>query len=239
MIRTYVVVCTGRSGSWYLIDCLNSVPGAAFRGELLNPALADRRPRWFGRPVDAAQEALRKGLSGIEAQARGFKLPLEQLRDLRWPLSRVREACSPNGWIALYREDLLAQYASAVRAGLTGTWARRADEPVVPLRRRAEFRSADFRRYTVEVRRLYAGFEAETAADPVYWVRYEDLRDDAQRVFDGGLSAAIGCPGACVRPTLRRVSDGDPLEVFTNAEEARRWARDPLSRHEPRSAAPC
>lgn len=236
MSRVYPVLCTGRTGSWYLLGCLNSIPGVRYHGELLNPAIPGGLEAGAAAP-ERIEGFLRSKMEQIDRfSVGGFKLPLEQLRDRGISLSFVREVCRPAGWIILYREDLFAQFISGIAAAETNVWVRRRTDPAPrgPLRMsKHRFDEDRYLGYTAAIRRFYEDLSAALGPDEKrVWVRYEDLAQDAQGVFDGALFDLIGVPRAVVHCDLTRIGP-TAEDVFTNPRAARVWADRPESRHLP------
>lgn len=236
MSRVYPVVCTGRTGSWYLLGCLNSIPDVRYHGELLNPKVPG------GLEVGPADPErlggfLRAKMEQVDGSCvSGFKLPLEHMRERGVSLSSVREACRPEGWIILYREDLFAQFISGIAATETNVWVRRRTDPAPhgPLRMsKHHFDEDRYLGYTLAIRRFYEDFVGALGPEERrVWVRYEDLARDTQEVFDRSIFDLIGVPRSIVRCDLVRIGP-TAEDVFTNPQVARAWADRPESRHTP------
>lgn len=241
MSRVYPVVCTGRTGSWYLLGCLNSIPDVHYHGELLNPKIPGGLE---AGPTDPERVGrfLRERMDEIAPfSVAGFKLPLEHLQKRELSPHHIREACRPEGWIILYREDLFAQFISGIAAAETNVWVRRRTDPAPhgPLRMsKHHFDEGRYLGYTLAIRRLYEDFVGALGPDERrLWVRYEDLARDTQEVFDRSIFDLIGVPRSIVRCDLVRIGP-TAEDVFTNPQEARMWADRPESRHVPHEREP-
>lgn len=224
--RTRIVLFgVARSGSSLLRSLLASPPGVVFAGDLFHPGAARLPPRlaaWWpeGVPGRAARDAdpvayLETLAARCPAGIFGFK----------WNLGHsaaVRDYCiAAPDWrvVVLYRDNLLATYASAVGATAAQGWNRRAGQAprTAP---RIVFDGAEFARRRGSILAHQDGLlRACAAAGKAFsLIEYTELQ---RPELVANLARQLGypAPDALAAP-VEKSGDPDILARFTNPEAA-------------------
>jgi LPS sulfotransferase NodH len=161
--RKFCLLATQRTGSTYVRELLDSVPGVTFHGEIFNPQDLTRRIVNLGfsmgdrerDPLAFLAEVERLGLGN--APVFGFHLMIGYHPTV---LEHVLSS-EDYGPILLSRQNKLAQYSSFVIAMTSGAWVARRDIVNGPQAKIlfdpnafAEFIAKDCRKYDVVLARL-------------------------------------------------------------------------------------
>lgn len=229
----FVIIGAPRTGSSHLTEMLRAHPDILCHGEVFH-----RKNVWVYWPKRDLTEQVRSELyelrcSNPEAllsrvfsasygrQCVGFKIFPGQCDVV---LDKVIGDRSVRK-VVLFRRNVLANFASAVAAGRTGSWSTKEDvgpTPKIPFRveRFVTFHDEYIAAYRVVINKLNDRCEA------YHLVHYEDINDP---VFYASLINFIGArpdsrsaPG---RKQLRKQSSSDILSRFSNPEDVEEFLR--------------
>lgn len=219
-----VLFGAARSGTSLLRGLLASPAGVLFAGDLFHPNAARLSPRLAGLlpPVGAARDADPIGYLGRLADA----CP-EPIFGFKWNLGHaraVRDHCiAAAEWrvVILYRDNILATYASALRATAAQRWNRRVGDaapaaPAPPVR----FDPVGFaRRHDQTLRHLDQLLRGCADAGKVFsLIEYTELQ---RPELVANLARQLGYPdpGALQAP-VRKTGDRNILARFSNPDAA-------------------
>ncbi len=214
------VIATRRSGSNLLLSCLNSVPGVSFASEVLNQSMFyGLRSRFIGK--QAVLRHIAYSLNDCGGRICGAKLLKIQLRTHQLTLETLKKHFPSARFIILRRESVLNQFISLKIAQQTDVWLCRNHEsqpehPPVYLDRE------EFLAYREDYRSFYEDISSKKwLAECSVSLTYEQLAEDAQKVFDEVLFPFLGLPRTPVKSTIRKQNIKPVHELIQNPEDFR------------------
>ncbi len=221
------VIATPRTGSSLFLTYLNSIPGFDLRGEILHVnAYNGLRRHHLSR--QAVIRHIAYSLNTCRYQVSGAKFQLQQLRHHGISLRMLKSHFPTAKFVILYRESLLDQYVSKRIASITqeGSWS-----PSYRLPSGIHMDKNDFRHYCESIQNLYEEiFRDKDLKNHAIVIRYEDLADDAQRVFDQKVFPFLGIPSVAVSTSMRKLNTRRPVDMVENYEEMLPILKDPICR---------
>lgn len=209
--QKFVILSLPRTGSTYLVDCLDAIAGVRCLSEIFHPNEIALRHH---QPVDPGlmDKAVR------DADPLGYLARLEQeVPDCRWfgfkhfprhGMPLMRHLCASRDWrkIFLWRDNLIEQYLSFLLAsmhfGRTG-WGRVPDEAQleIPLGTvMDDLRMIEQNYYEIERTLLLAD------RSDVFALEYDEL---GQTDIVRGLLQFLGLPGASIDRALAQMTAAD------------------------------
>lgn len=201
--HTLLVLAGPRTGSYLMLESLNRVPDVEMKGEVINPLSV------VGVQPGSRERTLRhvkRSLAASTAPIVGAKLILSQLGEHNLSPVDFEVALPGVRWLVVYREELLAQYASYWRARTDGNWrgaAERASMAIEP---------AHFLAWSHRMAARYQ--EAlDVITRPVCVVSYESFAADPARLFRDQLLDFVGAGTLPALPPIRRAASGTDLRV--------------------------
>lgn len=207
------LISSERSGSHFLWTLLNSVKGVHLLGEVLNPG-----NRAGLRSVRQSAGSIRRHvqhcLSLCSGEIPGVKIVLYQLTQLGLSAGELKDWFPDAKFIILYRESLAEQFLSLQMAVRTGVWDSYHENRTT---RRLTLDPAELAEYVqvteAEYRKLLSCARVRRNA---VIVKYEDLVDGAQSVFDNKLFAFLALPRCQVRAATVKVLQAPHRELISN-----------------------
>ncbi len=215
----FIVIAGMRTGSNFLEDNLNAIPGVACHGEAFNPHFIGTKDRgeYLGMTLAARD---RDPLALVAAMRDAAGAGIAGFRFFHDHDPRVLDRCLDDprcAKIVLTRNPLDA-FVSLQIARATGQW-KLGDAR----RRRAEkvrFDPADFAAYLAEQRAFHAGVHhrLQATGQTAFHIAYDDLGDLAVL---NGLAAFLGVPGRleAVSQAVKKQNPEPASEKVTNPAE--------------------
>ena len=212
---TVVIVLTiGRTGSNLLVSYLDSQPGVSLRGEVLNPAT------WEGLSATSKQasiEHVRHSIATSGPIVGGAKLLMYQLREHDLTFDDFAEIVPNAKILVLFRESLLEQHVSLLRAHADREWSRTTSSKEGGASLRVDFDVEGFERHVDQVRGAYRRMAASLwVRERAAIVRYESLAADPDSVFRDVVGPHLGLDVVPVVTDLRKQNRRDVRESIRN-----------------------
>jgi len=209
----FVILFPGRTGSTWLVSCLDSHPRVRAEGERLVGRRRGGQARWIRRPY---RDGTRAGLA-----AAGFKTKLKDVRDL----DAFRTILVDHGAriVVMDRRNVLKLAVSTINARrlhrVTGRWNRSRSDPVLPA---FELGEDELRGVIAEclARREQVHAFASTLPLPALTLHYEDLLAAPEERMAEVL-AFLDVPAAPLRSGVAKNTDDDLGRVILNLEALR------------------
>lgn len=223
------VLATGRSGSHLLVDYLDSLPGVAFRREILNQAIPIGIPYRRGKP--AVERHITRAITSLRASVPGAKILLDQMRWAKVTVHDLRRLFPGVRFLLLYRESLAEQYVSFRVAQETSRWV--SEPGTAPFTGQVHIDPDAMARFFAEIRSLYADVTRhEWMRRRTFALSYEELVGDPQGLFASALCPFLGVPFAPVR-TRRTKQVGKLIDsVISNYAEVKPLLNSTVARLE-------
>ena len=227
-----VILTSGRTGSTFFVDCLNSVPQIFIYEELLNHKVELGLPE--GITGKKAADYLAKMFNLTVLPIYGVKLQLYQLRQRELSFAEL-PARFPNAkYIVMYRKDLLKAFLSNAKAIITSQWV------VLPGQKKKNqkigFDPLWYEEYCQRILEEYQELIWEpTIRKQALFVDYESLSEDRDRYFEKRVFPFLGLPTRKVRTNFIRQSNYQcPTEVVSNPEAIKPYLDDWRRSFDPR-----
>jgi len=216
-IEPVFVIATRRSGSNLLLGYLNSIPDASFASEILNASMFyGIRNRLISK--SAVLRHIVYSLNHCESKICGAKLLNVQLDTHRLSPEDLKKHFPCARFIILHRKTLLRQFVSLKIAETTGVWQwTDGDYPPPPAVR---ISIPEFQHYQRNINSFYKGLSGKKwLKDCSIKVSYEDLADDAQKVFDELIFPFLRLPQSKVSSPARKQSPDELRKIVENYRE--------------------
>lgn len=216
--RAVFVLATARSGSYLLLDLLNSLDGVSLGGEVLNRDAPFGPSRLVRGPRTAALH-LRAAVWSRSSPITGAKLLLGQMESAGLDLRSVMDLFPGGRFVLLYRQSLADQFLSLRAAERTRQFQAGAGETVRepgPLR----VDLADFDRFRRRIEALNTaavetpGFRASATT-----ISYEELAADPCGVVDRRLRPTLDLPAGEVRVSRVKLNTRPKSDMVENWAE--------------------
>jgi trehalose 2-sulfotransferase len=233
-MKSYLVCCAPRSGSWLLADLLEQTDVAGRPEEYFRP---DYRKQWseeWGIPPEGpysryiatalANTSTDNGVFGVKTHWYQLEWFASELREIPGSDADATEAALVEQWLPdphyvhLYRDDTVRQAISYYRAAYSDRWFHLIEEDEerfvspVPMPETPDWAHVRFLEETViSQERRWKKFFAESGIAPLE-IRYEDMvqsyGETLQRVLDFiGVQLPPGTPMPTTR--LKKQADGE------------------------------
>lgn len=222
-----LILASGRSGSSWLVSCLNSVPRVRIVGEVLNPDFS--YGPWSRRTSKAA--VLRHLIHSVHAagaSVSGVKLLQYHLDMYGVTAGDLRRLFPLAKYLILYRRSLLEQYLSLRIARQTGQWRGSENFHTPPL---VHVDPAALKTHCEDTKRFYGRILGHA------WLKgcseiicYEEMLEDVQRVFDTQIFPLLKLPRSGVSSAFVKQNTERSEKIIANYGEIRSIAESGLAR---------
>lgn len=215
--RVAFLLSTPRSGTWHLLELVNSLPDVDLAGEALNPSLTTG-PSPLVRGPRTAITHLRAVVGAREAPVTGAKLLLNHLERLDTTVGHVADAFPDARFVVVVRRHLGEQYVSLEVAKQTGRWRARSGDAAFT--GTIEIDRERFLRYCEHRRAQFSRLLAEPAvAERGLVVVHEEVRERPQEAVDTQLAPFLGVASGPVASRFVRQNRRPLSEVVANHDE--------------------
>ena len=214
--RPVFIVALPRTGSNLLISYMNSIPGSRFLNEIMHPGMYYGL-RWNFIRKRTVLRHIVHSIYSILRPLCGAKIIYPRLRHHRITFTELA-GCFPScKFIITYRRSLLKQYISMVIADATHHWIW---TPEFKLPDKIRLDPVKWRRFVAETRASYREMKLDPALGRnAVFVAYEDMKADAQKVFDEQLFPFLGVPRVEVSTAMKKQNTLPPEELVENWAE--------------------
>ena len=124
----FFIYTTPRTGSYFMVDCLNRTEGVRIAGEALNPDASIGIA--YGASKDQCRSHLEEVVYSQSADIAGAKIMLTQMNLHVLKLRELLAWFPKARGTLLFREDLFAQYLSIQKAKVMGSWKTQANREI-------------------------------------------------------------------------------------------------------------
>ena len=223
------IVTTRRTGSNLFLEYLNSAPNLSFLPEILNSDMFyGVRGRWIGKR--RVLRHIAHSINGCRERVCGAKLCKVHMELHRVDLEDLKRLYPNARFIILYRKSLLEQFVSLKIAEQTGSWQWHRD---FRLPQSIELDEAEFRAYSRMIKGFYENiFNKVWVAERSVIVRYEELVQCPQLVFDEVIFPFLGVARAPVRATLKKQNTLQSEALVRNLGTLKRSLGDEAISHD-------
>lgn len=213
------VLATPRTGSTFLVECINSLSDAAIRGEVLHPDKLLLTGSLERRSTTALRQ-IRRGLGADRAQIRGAKILLDQLADRHLSVEELLADYPQARIILLWRRHLGAQYVSHRLGQISGVWHRRTGARKAPPPQMIELSANEYRVWKSETLEMYNAAMPTLSASPerTLMLEYEDVSADPVGCMRQ-VAHFLGVPPARPYSSLRKLGTRPLDERVSNYQE--------------------
>lgn len=211
------LVTTGRSGSNYMVDLLNSVPNVKILGEVLSPFSDCGVPESMRNP-----KLLRKhvvySVRAIEEPISGAKIHIEHLQARKLPVSFLDHCFPAYKIILLFRNSLFDQYISWKMAKTNNIWIATDTSKISHIT--LSIKPQEFRQYVAKQEQRFAEVVPYLLCrNNVFVLSFEELVASPQAIFDKYLFAFLGVDPISVCSSLQRQRRRAVGEVVKNIDD--------------------
>ena len=202
-----------------MLGYLNSIPDVEFLPEILNQSMFyGLRLRLISKKTVLRHIA--HSLNACRHKICGTKLLAYHLNDHRLSLENLKENFPNVRFIFLYRKSILEQFVSLKIAETTNVWQRTngdsAGEAVSPFYLETE----ELRAYCHFIKSFFETlFAKEWLKSCSVVLSYEELVEDAQRVFDEKIFPFLGIGSSVVSSRYLKQNTRPIRETVKNLEE--------------------
>lgn len=213
------IIATRRSGSNLLTGYLNSIPGVTIGPEILNSSMYyGLRERFISKR--AVLRHIRHSLNAYRKRICGAKLLAVQMEHYGITMEDLKRHFPNARFIVLYRKSLLDQFISLKIAERTDCWQQLYGETVPEPLSSIAVNTEEFKAFAEFVPKFYAGiFANEWMKERSVCVSYEELKDDAQRVFQEKIFGFLGTTRPILLSRYIKQNRRPVSEVVRNFDE--------------------
>jgi len=229
-IEPVFVVSAGRDGSNLLVDYLNSMPKVSIAGEVLSFELYDGvRLRFMTKA--AVLRHIKYSLHNLDSTVCGVKLHFAQMQTRRIALDDIRQAFPTAKFIILYRRSIARQYISRQKAAASGQWLLHKHEKALDNKIRID--PSSLGAYYGKIKQHYKNLlELDWIKNGSVILRYEDLADNPQSLFDDILCPFLGLPPVEISTRLVKQNTKPMQEVVENYDQVEELLTGETAFHE-------
>ncbi len=217
------VIAARRTGSTLLLSYLNSIPGVSFDAEILNKEMFyGLRDRFISKR--AALDHILHSVNHCRHRICGVKFLRLHLESHQLKMSDLRKILPQAKFIILYRKSLLEQYISLKAAEITHHWVWTKN---YKLPSSIHVDPAEFRVFCASIRAFYKEILGDAwLRERFVLLRYEELTDDAQTVFNSKIFPFLNLPSSPISSPLVKQNPKKPHEIIENFDEVKGFEKE-------------
>ncbi len=223
-INPVFVIAAPRTGSYLLLDYLDSHPEISSLGEIINPDIVRGiRTKFISKPevIFHIKTSLNtsKQVNGV------IKLISDQMQVHKLTVDDIKMAFPDAKFIILYRESLLRQYISYMASKETGTWKLDKDKNIEKWNRSSftfKLDPAELKEFCYSVKQFYLDIlEKDWIKKESLVLSYEELIGSSKSEIGKKLFSFLNLPPVEVETNLKKMNERTIEEIVTNYNEVK------------------